>query len=63
MTQPAAGRSGKDTPDSAAADDRSRADKPLAETRMGDEESGGLAGQGGMRDPEKTSDPDPQKPS
>lgn len=38
-------------------------DKPLSDAEMGDKEAGGLAGQGGMRDPDKTSDPDRLKPS
>ena len=53
----------RDTPDAAKGADRQDVDRPLSDTELGDTESGGLAGQGGMRDPAKTSDPNPRKPS
>lgn len=63
MTQTDAAASGRDTPDSARASDRTDSERPLSDTEMGGDDSGGLAGQGGMRDPGKTSDPEARKPS
>jgi hypothetical protein len=63
MSQSVTNHRGQDTPDAAAAHDRRDVDQPLSDSRLGDEDAGGLAGQGGMRDPDKTSDPNPLKPS
>lgn len=63
MTQTHAAETGRDTPDSGQASDRAHPDRALSDTEMGGDDAGGLAGQGGMRDPGKTSDPDARKPS
>jgi hypothetical protein len=63
MTQSVTNHPGRDAPEAPAGQDRNNVDQPLSDSRLGDEDAGGLAGQGGMRDPAKTSDPDPLKPS
>ena len=38
-------------------------EQALSDSKLGAKDDGGLKGQGGMRDPEKASDPDRMKPS